>query len=207
MTARRRWDFSRTGRVSSFGDKTVTGMDGGVDRSGRRRNCVWPEVWEACQRAGLSPTDLVETRFSMVTSAVAPDPRDLLHPRVIEEARRRRGSNPERVRKRVASQLRAIQTVARYRERLGLPDPVDRAFYSSEACGAPLARHLFALALNRQDLIDLSFWPAAEELCVRRAEMVEPLKDVLPLQLIAAVDQLSVDFTLTPDSQSRGGRQ
>lgn len=206
MTARRRWDFSRTGRVSSFGDQPIPSMDGGVDRSGRRRNCVWSDVWQACQGAGLSPTDLVETRFSMALSAAAPEPRDLLHPRIIEEARRRRGSNPERVRKRLAAQLQAIQTVVRYRERLGMPDPVDRAFYSTEAVGSPLARYLFALAVQRQDFVDQSFWPAAEELCVRRAEMIEPLRDVLPPQLITAVDRLSADFAFAPDAQLRGAQ-
>lgn len=161
-------------------------------------------MWEACQANGLSPTELVEARFSMALSAVPPTPQDLLHPRVLEAAAKRRAASPTAVRARLISQLNSLNAGGRVAALLRSPDPVAESAYSVEARSTPLARYLYVLSAGRVDLASVFFGEAVAEFALRRPAMEQPLKDVLPASLVEAANRLHSDSHHSPDPGGPG---
>lgn len=186
--------------MSSFGARPVVSLDGGTDpRSGRHYRPVWGAVWGVCQANGLSPAELVETRFSMALSAVPPEPRDLLDLRIVEAANRKRAAAPAAVRNRLISQMRSLADCGRVAAVLRSPDPVAEAAYAVEARTAPLARYLYVLSAGRNDLAAVFFGEAVAEFALRRPVMEAALLGVLPPALIEAASRLYVDSRNSPD--------
>lgn len=196
--------------MSSYGDGPVPSIDGGTDaKSGRRYRSVWGDVWQACQANGLSPTELVESRFAMALSAVPPEPKDLIDRRIVTAAVRRKAESPETTRRKLASQLSRLGAAARTAGGLRSADPVAEVAYSEDAYSNPLARYLFVLAAGRQDLAAVFFGEAAAELSLRRGALKDALGPAFgghfPPDLIAAADRLLSDSHTRPDPAAPGG--